>query len=325
LKDSAEADEKEFMNNRIIILGILSLTTICHASDFATTLVYAAGTFGPYPYNDPCSVLGEPTNEVDDPSYFNPFPCSLVYGAWNVTPWPDEKPVITTIGSDGVIVVGFDHRVLDDPDNPYGMDFIVFGNIAFSHNSQQYLAPTTDMDLVYLPSSPGYVGLGKVKIQVAQYPNGPWFGFSKGLFADSQFPTNPFAWDSVNKKWGSALDSLKPVNPALKTSDFSNLTVPQAIALYEGSAGGTGYDLQCLNPQDYQQLSIDPLTGRRWIRYIRLTSGGSPAGQVDAISDVAPMDVPVFPRGDLNYDYRVNLQDLMILAQNWTVCTWMCE
>jgi hypothetical protein len=310
---------------KIASIIIFLLTGLAEASQYASVLISSSGTLGPFPYHDPAAVLGEPTTEVDDPDYFNPFPCSLVYGAWNVTYWPDQKPVITTIGADGVIVVGFDHRVQDDPDNPYGADFIVFGNIAFSHSSQQYLTPTTDMDLVSLPGSPVYVGLGKVKVEAAQDPNGPWFGFHKGPFVDSQFPTNPFAWDSVNKKWGQALDSLRPVNPALKTSDFANLTVPQAIALYDGSAGGTGYDLQRLAPQDYQQLSIDPLTGRRWIQYIRLTSGGSPAGQVDAVSDVAPMDVPAFPRGDLNFDYRVDLQDLMLLAQNWMVCNWDCE
>jgi hypothetical protein len=247
----------------------------------------------------------------------------LVYGAWNVT--PDDQPVITTIDAGDMVIVGFDHPVLDDPSNPYGADFIVFGNLALNYSSQQYLGPDTDMSFVVLSSSPLYVGLGKVKVEVAQYSNGPWFAFNKGPFTDSQFPTNRFAWDSNTGNWGQPLDPLKPVNPAMKTSDFAGLTVPQAIALYDGSAGGTGYDLQRLSPQDYQQLSIDPQTGKRWIQYVRLTSGGSPAGQVDAISDVAPIASPAFPRGDLNYDYRVNLQDLMIFSQNWLVCTWNCQ
>lgn len=303
----------------------LFLAGFAAASEFASVVVSSSGTFGPAPYDNPLAVLGGPATEVDDEDYFDPFPCSLVYGAWSTTPWPEEKPVITTIGVDGVIVIGFDHRVLDDPDNPYGMDFIVFGNLAFSHNSQQYLTPTTDMDYIYLPSSPVYVGLGKVKVEIAQSPGGPWFGFHKGPFADSQFPTNPFAWDSVNKQWGEPLNPLKPVDPTLKSSDFAGLSVPAAIALYEGSAGGTGYDLQRLKPEDYLQLTIDAQTGKRWIQYVRLTSGGTPVGQVDAISDVAPANVPAFPKGDLNFDYRVNLQDLMTLAENWLACTLNCQ
>ncbi len=310
----------------VILILISSVAGAASASEFASTLVYASGTFGGVaPYNTPSAVLGEPAGWIDDDDYFDPIACSLVYGAWSVS--PDGQPVITTIDNSDVVIVGFDHRVLDDSANPYGVDFIVFGNLAYNHSSQAYVGPNTDMNTVYLPSSEEtltYVGNGKVKVEVAQEPNGPWFGFHKGPFADSQFPTNRFAWDGVNKQWGAPLDPLKPVNPALQKSDFAGLSVPSAIALYEGSAGGTGYDLQRLNSQDYQQLSIDPQTGRRWIQYVRLTPGGAPRGQVDAISDVAPANVPAFPRGDLTYDYRVNLADLAILAENWMVCTWNC-
>lgn len=309
---------------KIVIILLSCFAGAASASEFASVLVYASGTFGGVaPYTVPAAVLGEPAAWIDDDDYFDPIACSLVYGAWSTTP-DAGQPVITTISTGDVIVVGFDHRVLDDSENPYGVDLIVFGNLAYNHSSQAYLGPNTDMNTVYLPSSPAYVGLGKVKVEVAQEPNGPWFGFHKGPLADSQFPTNRFAWDGGNKRWGAPLDPLKPVNPALKTSDFAGLSVPNAIALYEGSAGGTGYDLQRLSPQDYQQLSIDPQTGRRWIQYIRLTAGGSPAGQVDAISDAAPANTPAFPRGDLTYDYRVNLADLAILAENWLVCTWNC-
>lgn len=295
------------------------------ASEFASTLIYSSGTLGGYPYNDPCAVLGEPASRVKDG--FNIMTCSLVYGAWSTTPAPDLKPVITTIGANGVIIVGFDHPVLDDPANPYGVDLIVFGNAFFAH-SQGYISPTTDMDTVALSNSGGESD-EPVKVEVAAVlnpanPNDPnyWFTFAY-LPADGMYPTNRFTWDSVNHQWGQPLNPLKPVNPMLKSSDFANLTFPQAVALYDGSAGGTGYDLQWLRSEDYQRLPIDPQTGKRWIQYVRLTS--SFEGEIDAVSDVAPATVPTFPRGDLNYDYRVNLQDLMILSQNWLSCTSNCQ
>jgi hypothetical protein len=234
-----------------------------------------------------------------------------------------------TFGPGSSIIVGFDHKVLDDPANPYGIDLIVFGNSAFT--SQGSVAPNSDMGTFYL-SSTAAINADKVKVAVAAYlnpgnPNDPnfWFGFTYGPSADNLFPTNRFAWDSVNKKWGQPQNPLKPVNPNLKVSNFDNKTVSQAIALYDGSAGGTGFDLEWLKSQDYQQLPIDPQTGRRWIQYVRFSYDGYPTGEIDAVADVAPASVPQFPTGDLNYDYLVDLTDFMLLAQNWMVCTWMCE
>jgi hypothetical protein len=230
-----------------------------------------------------------------------------------------------TLGAAGsFIVVGFDHKVLDEPDNPYGIDLIVFGNSVFSIKGGGMLAPNSDMDSLQISK---LIGGEKVKVEVAQEPNGPWLAFSRGPWGDNLFPTNRFAWDSVNKTWGGPLNPLKPVNPNLEMSDFSGLTVSQAIVLYDGSAGGTGFDLQWLKSEDYQSLSVDPQTGRRWIQYVRLSFVESPfgGGEVDAVADVAPANVPRFPAGDINYDYRVDLRDLMIMAQNWLVCMRNCE
>lgn len=327
------------MDNRIIILVVLCLAGACSASEFATTLIYAAGTFGPYPYNDPNVVLGEPAAWVyDDNAYYhyNTFiACSLVYGAWNTgynsadtPPDPNDpndpanlmKQLVVTLGPGSSIIVGFDHKVLDEPDNPYGIDFIVFGNSAFTTKGN--VAPNSDMDSLQIGTSKELNGGEKVKVEVAQEPNGLWMAFSHGPWGDTLFPTNRFSWDSINKAWGEPLNPLKPVSPNLEMSDFSSLAVSQAIILYDGSAGGGGFDLQWLRPEDYQSLSVDPQTGRRWIQYIKFSSVSS--GEVDAVADVAPVDGPRFPAGDVNYDYRVDLQDFMILAENWLVCTWNC-
>jgi hypothetical protein len=307
---------------------MLCLSGLCRASDFATTLAYAAGTFGPYPYNDPCAVLGEPGGYISGDSNKR-FACSLVYGAFK-TSWQDGKKMVVTLGPGSTIIVGFDHKVADDINNPYGIDFIVFGNTAFVKQGG-YLSCNTDMGQVWL-TNPVDVLYEPVVVSVAQNPNGPWYSFSNGPYADADlFPTNSFAWEGLHlggdgcANWGKELDPLKPVDPNLTWDDFNGLSVPDAIALYNGSAGGTGFDMEWLSPQDYQQLSIDPQTGRRWIQYIKLSSAAN--GEVDAISDVAACGdyQHPFPPGDVNQDCRVDLLDLMILAQNWLVCTWNCQ
>jgi hypothetical protein len=61
-----------------------------------------------------------------------------------------------------------------------------------------------------------------------------------------------------------------PVNPALSQSDFANLTFTQLRALYGGSAGGTGYDLdwaldsnnQPVNLSSITEIRVDVLSGR---------------------------------------------------------------
>lgn len=313
------------MTKGSLIIVVFCLTTICQGSEYAAMVVSSAGPFGADPYNDPTAVLGSPTSWIyDDDFYFDNIACSLVYGAWNLT--PQGGKTVLTLGPGSSIVVGFDHKVLDDPDNPYGLDFIVFGNAAFL--SQGTVTSESDMDTLLISNPASMVGAEKVKVEVSWQSSGPWFAYTRGPWGDNLFPTNYFAWNSTNKIWSDPLNSLKPINPNLKSSDFSGLSVSQAIALYDGSAGGTGFDLEWLGPQNYHQLPVDTQTGKRWIQYVRLSYDGivmlSP--EVDALSDVAPdASMPFFPPGDINYDYRVDLTDLMLLAQNWMVCTWMCE
>jgi hypothetical protein len=113
----------------------------------------------------------------------------------------------------------------------------------------------------------------------------------------------------------------------LTWDDFDGVNVAQAIALYDGSAGGTGFDLRWLSPEDYEALKTDPQSGRRWIQYVKFSSvTAGQIGEVDAISDVAACgdyQHPI-PPGDVNKDCRVDLLDFAVLAENWLVCTWNC-
>ena len=120
------------------------------------------------------------------------------------------------------------------------------------------------------------------------------------------------------------MDFTRPVDPNLDYSDFISISAADAIDLYNGSGGGTSYDLQWL--ADYYNLSIDPNTGYRWIRYVRFTGADENQGEIDAVSDAAACGDPThsYPQGDLNRDCRVDLTDLEIMTDNWLAYIYNC-
>jgi len=290
------------------------------ASDFAVEIMDYYGPFGPSPYDDPYSVLGKPTTFIKDGS--DTFACSLVYPAWNTA--PEGSKLIVTLDIGAEIAVGFDHKIADDAGNPYGIDFIVFGNSWFEHSGLGLVEPNTNMDEFFL-KNPTSIFAEWVIVSVAQDPNGPWHTFTNGPYADDMFPTNAFAWDSDSNNWGDELDWLKPVDPNLSISDFDGLSVAEAIELYDGSAGGTGFDLKWLDPNDYQALAVDPDSGRRWIQYIKVIS--DEFGEVDGFADVAGCGdyKHPYPAGDINRDCKVDMIDFAILTGHWLECTWNCR
>lgn len=181
------------------------------------------------------------------------------------------------------------------------------------------MEPDTDMEQYYLNPSP--FEPEPVRVSVAQEANGPWYTFTNGPYADGMFPTNAFAWDSDSNNWGNELDWLKPVDPNLSVSDFDGLSVAEAIELYDGSAGGTGFDLKDLDPNAYAALAIDPNTGRKWIQYIKVEylPGSDYEGEIDGFSDVAGCGdyQHPYPAGDTNKDCRVDYKDLGLLCRYW--------
>jgi len=286
------------------------------SSDFASEVVDYNGPFGAGPYDDPNSVLGKPTTWMYDDWDEVTYACSLVFPAYLTD--PNGGKLITTINDGAEIVVGFDHKVADDVGNLYGIDFIVFGNAAFAADG--WVEQDTDMGQYFLKSPTG-VKSEPVLISVAQEPNGPWFSFENGPYGDTAFPTNAFAWDRDANDWGEELDWLKPADPNLSISEFDGLSAADAIELYDGSAGGTGFDLNDLDPNDYAALAVDPNTGRKWIQYIKVQylPGSSYAGEIDGFADVAACGdyKHPYPEGDINKDCRVNYEDLGVLGRYW--------
>ena len=87
-------------------------------------------------------------------------------------------------------------------------------------------------------------------------------------------------------------DACYPVDPSLSWASLQGLTLAEVAKRYNGSAGGTGFDIGKLNLPTNAQ-------GRKWFRYVRISGMESvtpnddgdyfTSPEVDAVADVAPV------------------------------------
>lgn len=249
-------------------------------------------------YNQASNVLGHPTMGVftssstygDSGSTINP-----AYPAWS------GGRLLSLVGDDdegtpGFVTIKFDHDVLDDPNNPFGIDFLVFGNAFGVRDSDENIQLTTD------PLTVSFTGKGSYEnalVEVSQ-DGETWYAYKKGPYADSFMPTLGYLYDPAapdtglfngNLYWGRAARATRPVNPACSFSSFSGLNLAQVCQRYDGSAGGTGFDLAELPLPENGN-------GVKWIRYVRIScveesndegDFGYNVPEVDAVADVAPV------------------------------------
>ena len=292
------------------------------ANDFATEVVsYTEGsgvssdssTFPPEPYNHTESALGGPTIETtgDFEIGFNVWmPVVPVYPAWR---WFE----IVTVGTGGELVLKFNHRISDDDNNLHGIDFIVFGNARCHPQNITAWKPEMNPETVYVDSG-SYIELGIVSVSQDDVN---YYSFATGPFADDFAPTAAYVWDDFNDVWGRALDPTRPVDPNLTFANMDGNSVAEVIEIYDGAAGGTGFDLRNLAPEDFAALDTDPNTGRKWIMYVKIEDDILVAGtpEIDAVSDVScdgDYKNP-YPVGDLTKDHRVDLADTAVLFDYW--------
>ena len=206
----------------------------------------------------------------------------------------DEEP--------GYVTIAFDHDVIDDPDNPFGVDFIVFGNSGCTKST------TTGMTALDDPATCRLTAYGfpeESVVEVAQYPNGPWYGSAQWRTSDGFAPTLGHIYDpanpdtslySGNQWWGAPTDPTYPVDPRIDFSNCAGLTLAELCQRYNGSAGGAGYDLAYATglPADVAH------GGRKWFRYVRISCAyseepneegdyGFTEPEIDAVADVAPV------------------------------------
>ncbi len=298
-------------------------------NDFAAEVVdYVQGTgvindyLSGVPFNDPDTAIGRPTLMTTGDGFYIPpaqsVPVVPVYG-------PFRYFEVVSIGTGGRLTVKFNHPIANDRNNPYGIDFIIYGNAAQTIAGGQHWTngnpeQTTVTDSI--TDEPGIVSVSQ--------DGATWYYFSNGPYADSFAPTAGLQWDDVNDVWAEELDPTRPVDPNITAASLNGKTVAQIIELYDGSAGGTGFDIGSL--------------GLDWIQYVRIEdkSGNSATTEIDAIADVSccgDYKHPL-PAGDLDENCRVDFFDFAVLvqnwpppahwddmsamAENWLMCSWNC-
>ena len=279
--------------------------TVEGTSDFGLWVTDAYGEFDGSTYKNLDNIIGKPTV-----SFYDSWSGNTEFTKVVNAPYGDNA--LVTVGADEYIVVKFDHKVMNDVQNPYGIDFLVFGN-AF-YNASGAADNSSDMGTF---TTNGSIFSEDVKVSVSQ-DGINWYQYSEGPFADGEFPTQGYHWSQVKfaaegNGWTDIeIDFTQPVDPSIKETllNGSNVTVASVIAAYGNSGGGTGFDLT--------------ESGYDWIKYVKVESAG---GEIDAIADVTHCGDAQHPApaGDVTGDCRVDLADFAQMASGWLSCTWSCQ
>jgi len=243
-------------------LSVLVLAPAALAwTPFATEVVgYSAGTGVAAGYDDPSRAIGSPSRYSNDPtpewsSVVSPFAPAYLGSQ------------VVSVGAGGSLILRFDAPVTNDAANPFGLDFLVFGNAFYAYN---FVTGTTN-------GSIGGTNAAGV-IEVSQ--DGLAWSTVPGVRPDSAFPTLGYS-DLIDPFSPTAglieADFTKPVNPAFNAAglDFAGI-----LAGYDGSGGGVGVDLA--------SVSLP------WISYVRFSLPTDASGtiEIDGVSDVAAIPAP---------------------------------
>ncbi len=252
-------------------------TAQCDSAYASAVVSFVAGSGAQAGFNTPTTALGAPerfTGEGLFPACVTPF--SPAYR-------PNE---LVSLGVGGELILSFDHDVLDDPRNPFGVDLIVFGNAFFTD--------ATGGGMVAGLAAEG----GTISLSV----DGVAWTLVRGINADGLFPTRGYedALPYATQPGVIETNFLRPVDPSLTLGDFLGLEYDSCVTLYDGSGGGAGIDLAMVG-----------LTRARFIRFTNTVIGSSP--EIDAVADVEALT----PSADLDRDGAVGASDLSMLLASW--------
>ena len=209
------------------------------------------------PFNNADTSLGAPTRYTSDPNDFG--------GA--VTPFqsPFRSSEVVTIGEGGMLLLQFDEPVENDPQNPFGIDLLLFGNAFYFDDD--------------FPS--GVAGASGTEAGVVEVSaNGVNFFTVPSIIPDGIYPTLGYTdlTDPFQPSAGTVpTDFTRPVDPSF---DPTGKSFSAIVAGYGGSGGGVGIDLS--------------VTGLSQISYVRISNpiGSGVTPEIDAMSDVSPVPEP---------------------------------
>jgi hypothetical protein len=241
---------------------------VCNTNDFATAIVSTNNIDATSPYNNPLAVLGRPTLK-----FLDHYGTKTAHRSKIIEPpyWTDPatNDVITEITAGGQITVNLGRKVYDDPNNPYGIDLIIYGNSFFSPaGASGTVGDLTDLDVPTLSSG----AYGHATTVSVSQDGTNWFSYAT---VTNLFPDNAYRWDETNHSWtDEEMNPTKPLNPYFVATNFGGETVASGLDQFVGAAGGTGYALKG--------------SGFPWIQYVRITPGTNTYTVIDAIAAVNP-------------------------------------
>lgn len=256
-----------------LFMAALALGLVAGPAHAVPLSPYATEPISYTPGDDVIAGFDVPENAIGEPVRANvgQFPGDA--GVFNSIFEPES---LVSVGSGGELTVKFDHHVLDDPLNPFGIDLLIFGNsflIAVFGEGDPFAAGSVSAE-------PGVIWVSQYGIDYVNASS------VMGVYADGLFPTvgyldTPGPFDS-----GGSIESdfTRPVDPSLTAASFTGLTYDEITALYAGSGGGVGIDLGLL--------------GLDWIEYVRIEHrdlGDGKTTEVAGFADVAAVPEPAGP------------------------------
>lgn len=227
---------------------------------------------------------------------------------------------VHSIGTPGsYITLRFDTPVIDDPQNPQGLDFIVFGNAFYTGGNplRRWSEPglvevSADVNGNGLADDAWYVMPGSRDIAQGQIPAGipnpapPLVG-TTGVTNPNVLDGNP-ANDDQEYDWGYS--DMTPVL-AEYLDRYVRPDDPFTVGLTEGSGGGDAFDIAWAVDGAGAPANLSSINFVRVWTLVQDGGVGDPTSEIDAVADVAP-DVDSDGDGILDdWEARVSNTDPM--------------
>jgi hypothetical protein len=233
-------------------LSLVALTSLSVASlpVSAASFAEAVAGYDPGPLTGSAVSFTNATAVLGEPSRVTPGPFGGPVDPFN-PPYLDTQ--LVAVGPGGSIIVRFNSPILNNPSNPYGLDFTIYGNSGFVITNGDFSgAGITDGSL--FGNNTGSTRVSVSADNISYFTLNP----SRAPVVDGLYPTD-----------GSG-DFARAVNPALGKVDFSGKDLAGIQGLYAGSGGGTAFDIswaqdsagQDVNLSAISFIRVDVLTGK---------------------------------------------------------------